>query len=106
MRAGILNELILIEELEIIKNEYGEEQTNRYKPKIRTRAEVRYNNGNRISENNEIFFAYDVNFTTRIYHNVTELDRIIWDKKPYRILAIEKNRQYQLMNIKCELINE
>lgn len=106
MLAGKLNEIITIEELQIIKNEYGEEQTDRYAPKIRTRAEVRYNNGNRITDNNEIFFAYDVTFIIRIYHNITELDRVIYDNQPYRILAIEKNKQYQLLNLKCELINE
>lgn len=106
MLAGKLKEMITIEELQIVKNEYGEEQTDKYIPKINTRAEIKYNNGNRITDNNEIFFAYDINFIIRIYHNITELDRVIYDNKPYRILAIEKNKQYQLLNLKCELINE
>lgn len=106
MLAGRLNEIICVEELKIIKNEYGEEQTDNYVYKFKTRAEVKYNGGNRANENNEIFFANDVNFTIRYYHNISELDRIKWGDKYYRILAIERNRQYQLINLKCTLINE
>lgn len=106
MRAGVLNEIITIEELKVIKNEYGEEQTDNYVKKFSTRAEVRWNNGQRITDNNELFFAYDITFTIRYYNDIDELDRIIWNNKKYRILSIERNRQWQMINIKCELINE
>lgn len=106
MIAGRLNEIITIEELKIIKNEYGEEQTDNYVKKFSTRAEVKYNSGNRTIENNDLFFAYDISFIVRYYHNISELDRVIWKNKPYRILSIEHNRQFQLMNLRCELINE
>lgn len=106
MIAGRLNEIITIEELKITKNEYGEEQTDNYIYKFKTRAEVKYNNGNRMVDNNELFFSNDVTFTIRYYHNINELDRVKWDNKYYRIIAIEKNRQLQLINLKCALINE
>lgn len=106
MIAGRLNEIIAIEELKIIKNEYGEEQTDNYVYKFKTRTEVNYNGGNRQIDNNELFFSNDVTFTIRYYHNINELDRIKWNKNYYRILAIERNRQLQLINLKCNLINE
>lgn len=106
MRAGALNEIITVEELKVIKNEYGEEQTTNYVKKFNTRAEVKYNSGQRIADNNELFFAYDLTFTIRYYHDITELDRIIWRGEKYRILSVERNRQWQMINLKCELINE
>lgn len=106
MLAGRLNEIITVEELKVIKNEYGEEQTTNYVKKFNTRAEVKWNSGQRIADNNELFFAYDLTFTIRYYHGITELDRVIWRGEKYRILSVEKNRQWQMINLKCELINE
>lgn len=106
MLAGRLNEIITVEELKVIKNEYGEEQTTHYIKKFNTRAEVKYNNGQRITDNNELFFAYDLTFTIRYYHNISELDRVIWRGYKYRILSVERNRMYQLINLRCQLINE
>ena len=106
MLAGRLNEIITIEKLKVIKNEYGEEQTDNYVKKFSTRAEVKYNSGQRITDNNELFFAYDLTFTIRYYHDITELDRVIWRGEKYRILSVERNRQWQMINLKCELINE
>lgn len=106
MIAGLLNEIITVEELNVIKNEYGEEQTHNYIIKFNTRAQVKYNSGNRTNDNNEIFFANDVDFYIRYYHNINELDRIKWKDNYYRILAIERNRQFQFIKLKCTLINE
>ena len=106
MLAGRLDETIAVEELKVIKNEYGEEQTTNYIKKFNTRAEVKYNNGQRITDNNELFFAYDLTFTIRYYHDITELDRVIWRGEKYRILSVERNRMYQLINLRCQLINE
>ena len=72
----------------------------------RTRAKVTYSSGNRANENNEIVFAYEVIFTVRIYHQITERMRIIWEGRKYRILSIEENKELQQLTIKTELINE
>lgn len=106
MKAGVLNEIIEIQEPIIIKNEYGEEMTENYSTKLKTRAEVSYNSGNKTADNNEIFFSYDITFTIRYYHNVSELDRVIWLNKPYKILSMERNRKFQLINLRCSMINE
>lgn len=106
MIAGRLNEIITVEKLQVTKNEYGEEQTDNFIFKFNTRAEVKYNSGSRTNDNNELFFSYDLTFTVRIYNDIDELDRIVWNGNRYRILSTERNRQFQLINIRGELINE
>lgn len=106
MQAGTLNEIIRVERLKAINNEYGEIETEKYIPIIRTRANVKYNNINRTDDNNELFFSQDVTFIVRAYHNIMDLDRIIWNGGKYRILSIELNKPLQLKKIHTELINE
>lgn len=106
MRAGVLKDIITIEGLKTLKNEYGEEQTDTYIKKFSTRAYVTFNNGSRIVDNNELFFSNNTTFTIRYYHNIAELDRIIWDNKKYRIISIERDIFRQSIKIICELINE
>lgn len=106
MRAGLLQEVIKVEEPVTTTNEYGANYI-QWKTFIgRTKAQVTYSSGNRANENNEIIFAYEVVFTVRIYHRINERMRIIWKNKKYRILSIEENRQLQTLTVKTELINE
>ena len=106
MRAGLLNEIIQVEQPVTTPNEYGANYI-QWKTFIgRTKAQVTYTSGNRANENNEIIFAYEVVFTMRIYHQIDERMRIIWKNKKYRILSIEENRQLQTLTVKTELINE
>lgn len=105
MRAGLLMESITFIKAEIKKNEYGQEETiwNDY---FKTRANVSYKSGNRITENNEIINTYTVNFTVRSYHKIDEFMRIGWNDKTYRILSINKDKRKQSITITGELINE
>ncbi len=64
------------------------------------------NSGNRINQNNEIVNTYNVSFLIRLYHNVNESDRIIYDNKKYRIISINKDSAKQSKTIIGELINE
>ena len=106
MRAGLLNEIIQVEQPVTTPNEYGANYI-QWKTFIsRTKAQVTYTSGNRLNENNEIIFAYEVVFTMRIYHQINERMRIIWKNKKYRILSIEENKQLQTLTVKTELINE
>jgi len=105
MNAGRLNEIIKIQSFEVDKNEYGANGVI-WKDKITTRANVQFQNGNRINENNEVVFTNLISFTIRIYHNVNEKDRIEWNGKSYKIISIEPNKQKQFLTIKTELINE
>lgn len=107
MIAGKLNKIITIQKQEIVKNKFGEVESEEWIDKLpNIRSQVTYRNGNRVDENNELVFAYDMCFTIRRYHKVDELDRIIYDDKKYRILSKEENDESQLINLFCELINE
>lgn len=106
MRAGLLTEVVTVEQPIIAKDDFGATE-HLWKPIIiNTRAKVSYSSGGRANENNEIVFAYEVLFTMRIYHQINERMRIIWKNRKYRILSIEYNREQQQQIIKTELINE
>lgn len=106
MIAGELNELISIERLEIIKNGYGEVEATEWINKINTRADISYKSGARVDDNNELFFSYNVIFGVRYYHQINELDRVVWNGKYYRIMAIQPEKKIQRKLLHCELINE
>ena len=106
MIAGKLNKVIDIEELNLVKNKFGEIEVEEWVTKFTTRAQVTYQNGNRIDENNELFFAYQITFTVRRYHKINELNRVVYNGKYYRILSIEENDDAQLINLRTELIND
>ena len=102
-----MNEIITIEKQIIKKNGFGELESIVWKPKLSNiRSQVTYNSGGRVDENNELFFAYSVIFTVRIYHPIHELDRVVWNGKNYRILAIQTDKAIQRQLLHCELINE
>ena len=105
MRAGLLNEIINVVTPIINENEYGEKIED-YQDKLTTRAYIRHINGSRNIENDEIVNNYTKEFITRIYHNITEGDLIIWDSKKYRIICIDKDKSKQQLTIKTEMINE
>ena len=105
MRAGLLNETVTFKCPEVIKDDYGQEETT-WKDYIKTRCKVYYKSGNRVTENNEIINTYNVEFTVRYYHNINEQMRILYNGKLYRILAINKDRLKQSITITGEMINE
>lgn len=105
MNAGRLTEVITIVRPKTMVNDYGANKTE-YAPYIQTRADVSYESGTRAIENNEVIFSYNKIFTIRYYHNIDENDRIIWNKKKWRILSIEPDKSKQLITIRTELINE
>lgn len=106
MRAGLLTEVIKVEKPIVLQDEYGANEKIWETFIEKTKAQVNYSSGNRTNENNEIFYAYEVVFIVRIYHQITENMRIIWKNKKYQILSIEENKAQQSLTIKSELINE
>ena len=105
MRAGLLNEIVTILAPKITINEVGEQSTE-YIKKLTTRAYVEHSTGNRAIENNEVVFNYSKTFKFRVYVDITELDRILWNNKLYRIISIEPNKQYQEKTVIAEMIND
>lgn len=106
MRAGLLRETIGIEKPTVVQNDFGANHIEWTTFIKKTRAQVTYSNGNRVNENNEIVFSYEVIFTVRVYHQINENMRIIWKNKKYRILSIEESLEKQNLTIRTELINE
>lgn len=92
MRAGLLTEVVSVEQPIVVTDDFGANSI-KWMPIIDTRAKVSYSSGNRANENNEIVFAYEVLFTVRIYHQINERMRIIWKNRKYRILSIERNKE-------------
>lgn len=106
MRAGELNELITVQNIEITKDQYGSEGKNWKDFYTNVRATVTHNSGNRNVSNNEVVFNYNVLFTIRLFYNIDEKMRILHDGKKYRITSIVKSKKTQSITIITELINE
>lgn len=105
MNGGRLKEVIVIQRPTITKDEFGANRVE-WKDIISTRSDVQFDNGSRAKENGEIVFNYTKVFTIRIYHDVDEKDRILWNNKKWRILSIEPDKDQQKQTIRTELINE
>ena len=106
MRAGSLNEIITVEQPYSQENELGEVVDCHYVKKFETKAQVVYKSGATAPDNNEIFTSYSVQFVIRFYHQPTEQDRVIYRGQKYRIDAIERSREHQLIKLNCTLIND
>lgn len=105
MEAGRLNQLVEFWKLILDTDQYGHEQYS-YEKAFDTRAEITYNNGDRLIENQEIFYDNTLTFKCRFYIPVLETDRIKYRDKYYRILSIndEYNKHNQKIII-AEIIN-
>lgn len=106
MNAGLLNEYITIEKLEIENNEDFGSQESAYTDYLITKARVIYNTGNKTNDNNEVFFTSSVTFEIRLYNEVDESMRISFKDKKYRILSIIPDKHTQKLIIQTELIND
>lgn len=105
MRAGLLTEPIEIWEKSLVINDFGEE-TETWDFKYSTKARLVHEGGNRVIENNEVFYEHSKTFQVRYYVPVDDYDRIKWDDKYYRILNIEPDRDRMNKTIKGELIDD
>lgn len=105
MIAGRLNEVIKVYNVETTVNDYGE-RIEDYVLSMTTRARVDFNSGSRTNENSEIVFNYQKTFNVRSYVPVTDTSHIEWQEKMYRVLSVEKRREYNDIIVIAELINE
>ena len=105
MIAGRLNEVIKLYKPTEVINEYGEREP-QFAYCYTTRAKVEFNTGNRVNENNELVFNYNKTFNIRSYVPIDETYQIEWQNKRYRILTLERRREYNDIVINTELINE
>ena len=105
MEAGKLNQKVDFYRLIVDKDEFGHE-TYTYEKSFSTKASIKYNSGNRLIENQEIFFDNTLTFVVRSYCPVLDTDRIKYRDKYYRILSV--NDEYNNRNQKviiAEIIN-
>lgn len=106
MQAGKLRYPIEIQKPVIDRTDSGANKKPTWETVIITKANVTYHSGNRINENQEVIYDYEVDFTIRFYHEVDEYMRIFWKGRQYRILSIEKNLYKQSQLIRTEEVNE
>lgn len=106
MDSGILNQKIEFYRLVLGKDEYNHE-TYDYEFAFDTRANVIFNNGNRVIESEEIFYDNSISFKVRFYIPVLDTDRIKYRDKWYRIITVNDipNIRNQKV-ITCELVNQ
>ena len=105
MVAGRYNELVDILKEEVVIDEFNARNF-QYKPFYSTRAAVEYTSGGKTEENNEIVYAYTKRFTLRSYVPITETCMIDWNGKRYRVLSIDKRREWNDQVVMTELVNE
>ena len=106
MEKGKLKERVFFEKQIVETDSYGHEKYS-YELTFSTRAEIKYNNGNRLIENSEIFYDNSLTFKVQSYCPVEDTMKIKYNNKYYRIISVndEKNHLKQKIII-AELINE
>ena len=77
MRAGLLNEMIIVYRQQENQSEFGDISTS-YEPHLSTRAQVNHSLGNRTIQNNEIFYDYSKTFVVRGYVDIKDTDPEIY----------------------------
>ena len=92
MESGLLKDKILFQRQTVTTDEYGHEITT-YTDAFETRADVVWNNGNRIVSNEEIFYENTVSFIVRYYSPVEDTMRIKYQDKLYRIISINPDKE-------------
>lgn len=106
MESGLLKDNITFQKQFVSVDEYGHEITT-YTDAFTTRADVIWNNGNRIVSNEEIFYENTVSFVVRFYCPVEDTMIIKFQDKKYRIISINPEKEtYSRKTIIAELINE
>jgi len=106
MRAGSLRWKVTFLKPVITINDYGTEKQS-WEEAFTTKADVKFDSGDRIVENQELVFTNIVTFIVRFYHQIDEMMRIQWQGKTYRILSINPELlPYNQKIIKTELVNE
>lgn len=106
MQRGKLKKRIIFQKCIVSKNDFGHEEYT-YEYAFSTRADVKYNSGNRLIENAEVFFDNSLTFIVSDYVPVKETMRIQYGDKYYRILSVNNEKTpIRKIDIIAELINQ
>lgn len=104
MRAGLLTEIITLQNVVKSKDDFGGSDFI-YEDVIPTRARVVFKGENRETNPNELHYITTLEFTIRKYHSVNEDMVVLYKNKHYRILSIDYTIRDQITLI-TELIND
>lgn len=105
MIAGTLTELIRIMFYQTVTDEFGGTSLQEVE-EYHTKANVKYKDGKREVENNEIVNTYQYIFTIRHYHQINERKNFIrYRDHKYRILSIDATEPSKLV-ITTEVVND
>ena len=105
MMAGQYNEIIKIYKSVETINDYGEREITEVFT-FKTRAKLDATSGTRQNENNEIVYTNNKTFYVRSYVPIMDTSIIEFDERKYRVITIDRRREYNDIKIVTELINE
>lgn len=106
MESGLLKDNITFQKQIVSVDEYGHEITT-YVDDFQTRANVKWNGGERVISNEEIVYDNTLTFQVRKYCPVTETMIILYKNKKYRIITVNReDRLYDKIEIIAEEINQ
>jgi len=103
--AGNLRHVINIQNLVAVKASYGSDKKS-WQNFLTLRAGVKYLNGSKGIDNNEIFTQYGVEFITYFRDGILPNMRILFGSKTYKINAIAEIGIKEGLIISTELIND
>lgn len=104
MKSGILTEVVELYNPVNKLSEYGE-HTEDYVFVCKTRAAVDYVNGQRLMQNNEVFYPSSCTFLLRHYIPVEEPMRIKYDNRMYQITSVKRDKKYHNILVTADLVN-
>lgn len=104
MKASDLDRKIEICKQKVTKTDFGRTLIS-YEHKLYARARVNYSSGNRIIENEEIFYSVEREFIVRSYVDVSDTDIIKYDGNEWQILSIDRSHDMNDIVIKTAKIN-
>lgn len=104
-KRGQLNEFIEIWQSFITKNEFGE-QVNEFNFKNRARCKVRYDSGQRLIQNQEIFYSYIRTFIVDEFVDINEFNRIKYKGQFYQINNIQHIVKDRILIVQTSILND
>lgn len=102
MDAAKLVELIDIYKQTKEMTPYGEVRDKYVEKRCSTRAFVKFNSENKVTQEGEVIFTTNRTFIVRNYVPVDEYDEIEWNGKRYSIVSINRNKYYNNIEIYTE----
>lgn len=105
MRAGLFKEEIKFLAPTTTRDGYGAKVITEYAPVITTRARIKYNNGSKVTENNEVYLYYTLTITVRSYHTILDDYLIEYNGHRYYIISKDTTQPDQIA-ITAGVVNE